>query len=120
MSNYPAGVTGNEPEINGPISERDEHRACEAGPQTIYVADYHVLLDLHDAERRLRSGPSDCAAALALVQNAIRNIEAVHDFECTWSGDVTVSRYDGWEEWTCPVCQHCYEGYEGSPEDAYP
>ena len=59
MSNYP------------PYSERDEHRTCEAGPQTIYVADYHVLLDLHGAERRLRFAFFSKLRAFKVLFNAL-------------------------------------------------
>ena len=103
VTNYPPGVSGNEPEIAGyPTSERS--RECQADAPTL--TRYSVLEVVHNVDLVDLSDPS---RARDRLQAAIDALPTDEDGVCAFEGLVEVEHDGNVEFWTCP---NCGEGHE--------
>lgn len=106
--NYPPGVTGNEPQIRGPLSEFTVHRYCDQD-SVAYVPAFvvaEVLEQFSGALAQSQSGGLTEIAQERFLAGARDRLELhVAEFACDWEGDVDVQLWDGGIiNWTCPRC----------------
>lgn len=87
MSNYPPGVTGNEPQIAGALAERGEDKECGQ----------EATLPFTDENGKVWHITVDCP------------------FE--GKVDVSYWDRYGSYTWTCPLCQHEHEGERDDEPD---
>lgn len=95
-SNYPPGVTGNEPEIAG-YPEREAERECGA---TAAFVPREQLIALRSLDRTVSTA----------IRQQVRRVlawadEYEQEHDCAYSGPVTL--FDaglGVATWTCPAC----------------
>lgn len=122
MSNYPPGVTGNEPQIAG-LGERVAEKEClEYLPTVSLLAEDTKTWIKHLAEL-LERGASDQAiksAAKYLVRSAEQFKFDYPIEECPYRGPVDI-QYDRYMEyWECPVCGTDHEDEDEPPEPLMP
>lgn len=123
MSNYPPGVTGNEPQIRGWDDEQDESVECGMGG--------YVKVFTPDAEREIErikvllaeiaEGKKPASLAATLVVNldylVKRRIEGVEIEDCPFAGEVSVCWSDKRGYWTCPLCGWNHEVEAPEPDE---
>lgn len=123
LSNYPPGVSGNEPHLRGWDDESDESVECGKGG--------YVKVFSADAEREVRriqallaeiadgSKPVSLAATLvgSLDYMLKYRIEGVEVEDCPFMGDVTVSWSGKTGYWTCPLCGWEHEVEADEPDE---
>ena len=137
LSNYPPGVTGREPEIAGPLSEREEWRECDATASLLIVpVDVDlasIARDLYQAEKdriewvSIGDGPLATARtdnltgyvaavedAVVRLNKSVRLLYEAEDITCPFGGEVDVAHHHDGSTWTCPVCRTDY--FEAKPE----
>lgn len=102
-SNYPPGVTGNEPEIAGrPV--RTMNVDCEEDDVT-FISAQEVLEALMKARDEMthRGAGLTPRSAVDFVEELIDQIDVV-ERECYWSGEVEVEVEGDTAYWDCPRC----------------
>jgi len=111
LSNYPPGVTGNEPEINGPEWEGTVERACEqeadlniVGQEVASLINAYVTSQYDEfVEKRL------------LRAIKYKNRPFILSTDCPFYDTVDAVIYDGMLRWECPLC-----GYDHEEEPPFP
>lgn len=106
-SNYPPGVTGNEPEIAGyPTSASIRECQAEAATLTRYsVLDVVRSVDLSDPSR-----------ARDLLKAAIDALPTDEDGVCMYEGPVEVEHVGDIDFWECPNCGAEHEDEADGPD----
>jgi len=110
---YPAGVTGNEPELAGGL-ERDMQLQCEQVDVSV-VPSFELKAALANLQARIgKMHDSTAGKAVAMVdvlaeemQVLIDRVDTLEDrgeWECPFDGDVEVDVFGDLGRWTCPVC----------------
>ena len=120
MSNYPPGVTGNEPQIRGWDDEIDETVECgKGGYVKVFTADAdREIKRIKALLAEIAEGAKPASLAATLVVNldylVKYHIEGVEVEDCPFTGDVTVCWSGKRGYWTCPLCgsEHEIEAYE--------
>lgn len=119
MTNYPPGVTGNEPQIAGYPDPGTDVRECQADAAT--MTRYSVLEAIRDAWRVPKQGELTAAEALDRLQAAIDALDTDEDGVCAFEGPVEITYAHGVESWECPNCGHEHEDEADdgpNPDDA--
>jgi hypothetical protein len=123
MNNYPAGVTGREPQIAGYDSEEDAYRDCGHGGIipvfTRSAADEIDRIKVLLAEIAEGKKPASLAATLVvnldyLLTHRIENVEVA---ECPFEGEVSIGWYGTEGTWQCPLCQSDHREYAPEPDE---
>jgi hypothetical protein len=105
VSNYPPGVTGNEPQIAG-YPEQDMEVEC-GNSLGRFLGVHQVRTLLVEMQDQFRSmGVSNAGSPVAAMHEVL---DALDDQEetvaaCQWSGTVTAQIADGEAWWDCPMC----------------
>lgn len=99
MTNYPPGVTGNEPEIAG-YPERTEKVECRSTTTAYYRRE---VLDLIEDVRRT-CATTDQIGVVAQMREGLDRLTDTDEIDCDWSGEI-----EGWVDgydfvWDCPRC----------------
>ena len=123
LSNYPPGVTGNEPEINGPEWEGEIERDCSNGGE-VYVISRDLVRRMQKwEETKGQTLPSEVAfmerMLLIAVAHELKSLVPV-DIDCPFYGNVDAVIYDGMLLWECPLCGTEYEEEPPFPGDYEP
>lgn len=115
---YPAGVTGNEPQISGP-GEAVVQVECDGEEATVVpsLVVTPVLADLRYTLNHMMHLSADEAALrlpgiLKAVEDLTERVEELEDnadFECPFDGDVDMQFVGPNQRWTCPVCAKEHE-----------
>lgn len=127
-SNYPAGVTGNEPEIAGERTIMKFVTCGEEEPQVVpswAVKEELLALQLEVAQI-LSSKTSEALAKVDDLRQSITNkldrmyeLEDVGSYDCPFAGSLevtVVSREQG--TWDCPDCGSVHDNEDITPDDS--
>ena len=117
MSNYPPGVTGNEPQIAG-LNEGVEQRTCVRSGDRTLVSPYTLELrdNLIACQNDYEEGRISEGQYIIRMTSIVRMIDfekrwdsIVEDHQCTFSGEVDVEFDRYLLYWECPQCGEQYE-----------
>jgi len=112
MSNYPPGVTGNEPQIAG-YPEFDQNVDCQAEGVTVVTmspeAYKRAAALVDEVMRSARQGLLVPSGTAFRLQNEIADGEEVDLVSCPFEGDVTSWVDQGIVFWECPLCRTVHE-----------
>jgi hypothetical protein len=122
MSNYPPGVTGNEPQIRG-LGERTTHKVCVNSDGFTATL---MTTDLKDSIVRLAEllKHDVTIASLKSAANSVVFFASVYEpqmdiDDCPFEGEVD-TQIDQWIEfWDCPVCGKEHQEDLEMPEPDY-
>lgn len=110
MSNYPPGVTGNEPEIAGPSWEGQVERDCPDGGE-VYVVSRDLVRRMQ-LWQQTKDSHGDVLfyerMLLAAVARDLKQLSPI-DMDCPFYGTVDAVIYGGTLRWECPLCGTEYE-----------
>jgi hypothetical protein len=127
LSNYPAGVTGNEAQIAGYDSEQDAYRECgRAGTLPVFTLDAAREIERIKALlAEIAEGKKPASLAATLVVNLDylmrHRINHVDVDACPFAEEVSIGWYGKTGTWQCPLCQseHLEEAEEQDPDHAW-
>jgi hypothetical protein len=104
VSNYPPGVTGNEPQIAG-YPEGARVMTCSKYFDGAKIAPVHLGDELLAIQLLIQEGKTDAAVAAVtrLTRDALDMPEA-EETECGFEGEADCMFGEGMIWWTCPRC----------------
>lgn len=118
LSNYPPGVTGNEPEINGPSWEGEIERVCEDDAD-LNIVNHDVASLITDYVTH--KGDRDTLVEKRLLRAIARQGQPyVLEDQCPFYGIVDAVVYGGILLWECPLCGSSHEEEPPFPGDYEP
>lgn len=110
MSNYPPGVTGNEPAIAGYPEGNYSAPTCNGYlPDDTRAVTLGLISDLADVQHMIGRGDPNAQVKLERIRLEMLDMPKAVDVECGFEGDVDASwdgdrRGNGTYFWTCPRC----------------